>query len=467
MAMECCERWQTYLQYKMLVFYMELPYWLVYPLLAALIGGFIVWGEMSGGSRMKVEEDLTGMIVFGVLVVALLFLYYGMYLKLDHASDPGHRHRMYDKVDESSPQHLRRHALSVSNPWDSYQWAMGTMMVIISIIFWGVVFPVLHGRDRILSYVWIAIFSVLWLSVIIIMSYDPSRSDMVLDKVKKHSERLVLFCKFKGCKCYYTGQYRKHCKACNKCVTGFDHHCPFLNQCIGGANYSLFMVVLISYNILNFFVFGVGIYVLVQIFDFGSPMAMEAGRVWGLWMFCIFLTTMMLLALMQLPFLTPLLLFHMKLCWMSYTTGKFHSSFMYTVDFRTGLMHGLRKYLDVRARDTLEYLAHFHFMDQSSAFHIWKDVVAHRRHLKESANIVQGMSDINRRLVEMTSSIHLSEPPPPGTPRPPRLDDDHDDVESKIRKMETRPLLYKDSQLPEVTPIEKDKQPAAGCFGCK
>lgn len=38
----------------------------------------------------------------------------------------------------------------------------------------------------------------------------------------------------------------KHCKSCNKCVTGFDHHCKWLNMCIGSANYKFFIIFMVS-----------------------------------------------------------------------------------------------------------------------------------------------------------------------------------------------------------------------------
>jgi hypothetical protein len=38
----------------------------------------------------------------------------------------------------------------------------------------------------------------------------------------------------------------RHCKACNKCITGFDHHCKWLNTCIGSRNYRWFLAYLIG-----------------------------------------------------------------------------------------------------------------------------------------------------------------------------------------------------------------------------
>ena len=45
----------------------------------------------------------------------------------------------------------------------------------------------------------------------------------------------------------------KHCKTCDRCVDGFDHHCMWLNNCIGKENYSLFIYLLISFIIFSLF----------------------------------------------------------------------------------------------------------------------------------------------------------------------------------------------------------------------
>ncbi|KAJ3681303.1 hypothetical protein LUZ60_015792 [Juncus effusus] len=37
----------------------------------------------------------------------------------------------------------------------------------------------------------------------------------------------------------------KHCKRCNRCVDGFDHHCRWLNNCIGRKNYTVFILLMI------------------------------------------------------------------------------------------------------------------------------------------------------------------------------------------------------------------------------
>lgn len=78
-----------------------------------------------------------------------------------------------------------------------------------------------------------------------------NRKTYFLNKKKYYFIRGRKF-KIKFCPtCYiFRGPGVSHCKKCNNCVDGFDHHCPWLGNCIGKNNYKYFMIFLVFFNLL-------------------------------------------------------------------------------------------------------------------------------------------------------------------------------------------------------------------------
>jgi len=58
----------------------------------------------------------------------------------------------------------------------------------------------------------------------------------------------------------------RHCKPCNKCVAGFDHHCVYLNTCIGSKNYSEFILLIYLSAFLVLFFAACALYYFIQFF---------------------------------------------------------------------------------------------------------------------------------------------------------------------------------------------------------
>lgn len=68
------------------------------------------------------------------------------------------------------------------------------------------------------------------------------------------------------------GRCSKHCRACDRCVDGFDHHCKWLNNCIGAKNYKQFFF-LVAFTVAMLVTqFGWGIYLFSRCFYDGVSM---------------------------------------------------------------------------------------------------------------------------------------------------------------------------------------------------
>lgn len=385
-----------------------IPPWCVYPLLVLLIGGFTLWGQMVSGTGHKIEDNLFGLVVLAALIVVVIILFYAMYVRLDRLSDPEVRKNIYESQLPEAPIYLKRHARGWGQPWDSYQWSAGAILMSISIIFFGVCYPVLHGKERYMAYVWTGLFVWLWICLFVVLWIEPS--DGHADPFK-NPNKFTLYCKKSGCKCYYSGRYRKHCKSCNKCVEGFDHHCPFLNQCIGDNNYAWFVTVLTFYNALMIYTIVVGLYILASLFTPGTRMGIDATHKWGRTFFTLLTLVMMILPLPKLYHMVPLWIFHYKLCWLRYRTGNFFATYMFTRDHNNDL-RGRHSYIDERGKYVITYMVQFlsvvQFLDRGSAFEIWAETVQHRRNVFLNWRLITSMASLNP-LIESTSGVNLAD----------------------------------------------------------
>lgn len=60
------------------------------------------------------------------------------------------------------------------------------------------------------------------------------------------------------------GSNTVHCKFCNVCVTGFDHHCAWIGKCVGKNNLFSFYFLLGSVSVVYAVIFGAAIYFVIK-----------------------------------------------------------------------------------------------------------------------------------------------------------------------------------------------------------
>ncbi|KAL2653241.1 hypothetical protein R1flu_021369 [Riccia fluitans] len=116
----------------------------------------------------------------------------------------------------------------------------------------------------------------------------------------------------------------KHCRACDKCVDGFDHHCRWLNNCIGKKNYKTFVAVMIASLLMLVTQWSIGIFVLVRCFrekhKFDAEIVEKLGSSFSRVPFVIVVSLCTFLALLATLPLTQLLFFHFILIKKGITT---------------------------------------------------------------------------------------------------------------------------------------------------
>lgn len=75
----------------------------------------------------------------------------------------------------------------------------------------------------------------------VVYYYKWSRHDRKITFAPEYDK--VLFCEFCDSYCWASS---KHCRSCNRCVKGFDHHCMWFNNCVGTRNYWQFFVSIVA-----------------------------------------------------------------------------------------------------------------------------------------------------------------------------------------------------------------------------
>ncbi|BBN00402.1 palmitoyltransferase ZDHHC1/11 [Marchantia polymorpha subsp. ruderalis] len=135
------------------------------------------------------------------------------------------------------------------------------------------------------------------------------------------AEEELLFCSLCEAEIF---KHSKHCRACDKCVDGFDHHCRWLNNCIGKKNYKTFVAVMVASLLMLITQWSIGIFVLVRCFrdkhKFDEEIVEKLGSSFSRVPFVVVVTLCTFLAMLATLPLTQLLFFHLILIKKGITT---------------------------------------------------------------------------------------------------------------------------------------------------
>lgn len=158
---------------------------------------------------------------------------------------------------------MRRHGLQC--PLDPYQ--VGSWILFAGLVSGCYVFYMPFIDNLAVRWTLVAIYTVLVVFVFGLAFFtswtDPSDSGLF---GATDGDYYCALCQANVSRC------SKHCRACDRCVVGFDHHCKWLNNCIGSKNYRQFFF-LVAFTVSMLLVqFGWGIYLFARCFYDSSTM---------------------------------------------------------------------------------------------------------------------------------------------------------------------------------------------------
>jgi hypothetical protein len=142
------------------------------------------------------------------------------------------------------------------------------------ILFFTILFPTFTETERIaITVPYVAIF----------LTFNIF---FILAEIERHTSPYVRpgedepreFCQWCG---YNVRKDCKHCRCCNVCRRGFDHHCFFLNNCVAEANYKWFALGIAFLTVSAIFTTLVCIWVIMSIeYEDGEPLK-RASELYG------------------------------------------------------------------------------------------------------------------------------------------------------------------------------------------
>eukprot|EP01137_Pigoraptor_chileana_P022411 Opistho-2@87319 len=141
---------------------------------------------------------------------------------------------------------IRRHGWQL--PWHPFQIIAFAFIVYFGVVYFGILVRNIPYYWRGTAYVVVGVL--LFLTVVLFIvttksdASDPNVKHWSADDRPQGEHAKAIVDNF----CYIcqvqVGPKSKHCRACDKCVSNFDHHCKWLNNCVGGRNYRLFIMCL-------------------------------------------------------------------------------------------------------------------------------------------------------------------------------------------------------------------------------